>query len=132
MKYSYILLFLAACNTPSDETARIEPAAELDVQLEELNRDLPRMVDDVVRADKYEFEGDVLFLNLTYLKFVPKDVDVEDWISRTKPAEATRVCGNPVGRKAILAGAMYGYRFRDESGHVLMSFLIDKSDCQLN
>ena len=121
-----VLIFLAGCS----EEVNTDPANLIAAQLESLNRDLPMMVDEGLRLDSYEGEGNVLVMHLTTVGTLAEEIDVASWMGATEHEIIAGVCSNPEYRQILEAGVIYEYRYRDDVGTPVVSTRIAKTDCE--
>ena len=111
--------------------ARNEKLAEVDTAISDLNRDLPKLIDDVTRLESYESEGDdVLVMNFTLIGPPLDETEIEQWkVDVLEPGIQT-ACNDANTRNALNLGVVYESRYRDEAGKLVMSFQIDKASCK--
>jgi hypothetical protein len=128
--------FVAAANgwapnsQSNDQEANTDPANLIAAELESLNRNLPLMVDEGLRLNSYEGEGNVLVMNLTTVGILAEEIDVVSWMGATEHEIAAGVCSNPEYRQILEAGVIYEYRYRDEVGAPVVSTRIAETDCE--
>lgn len=125
------LVYFVATFTTGYMRGQNAQQAEVDTVLSEFNRDLPKMIDDETRLESYEAEGDdVLVMNITVLGSPLDESEIAQWKADILEPGIQSACNNPETLDALNMGVTYVSRYRDESGQLVMSFQVDKSDCE--
>ena len=106
------------------------PAQQITNSLDALNQNLPMMVDDGLRLESYEGEGNVLVMNITTVGMDAEEIDIDSWMSESKSRVEHAACADPNYRQILESGVIYEYRYRDEDGIPVVTVQLSHADCR--
>ena len=98
-------------------------------ELKELNRDLPKLIDDNTRLDYVtEMDKDIHF-NLTLVKYLISDLDLTELQIMLTTRIRTIACNDTSLKPLLNKGKKMVYQYYDKTGRPAIIITISKSDC---
>ena len=131
MRRLFLLLLpitLSACTPDSPQS--VNAISLTPDTIAQLNTELPQMVDEGLRLDSYEADGNVLIMNITTVGMLVDEIDVDSWMSESKSRVEDAACADPNYRQILESGVTYEYRYRDEDGIPVVTVQLSQSDCR--
>lgn len=114
-------------------TARVQElnarAEQVSAKLDELNRGLPRIVEEGTRLDRIEIDGDRIIYRLTLVDLTADEIDRDSMKELTQQAIATNLCADEAKRKSVKAGVTFLYTYRDRKDAPIAEIVIGEADC---
>jgi hypothetical protein len=118
-------------------TAKEYEKEKLDVAIEkeliktsqQINKQLPMMVDSETRLDTTICTGKNVAYKYTMINLSEKDLDINAFIKEIKPMLLKNQCSNENMVKMLKIGVQYSYMYQDRNGTLVTAININKNDC---
>ena len=118
-------------NVPSKE-AELKIIGELEKAAKVLNKNTPKMVDEVTRMDATTI-GPGFRVNINYAlpKHSAGEIDVDQLVQAMRPTLKNYACSKKNMKRLLQYGADFAYLYHDKDGILITSITIDRNDCGL-
>ena len=98
----------------------------------ELNRNTPRMVDEITRMDASTVgPGFRVNINYTLPKHSAGEIDADQIVQIMRPTLKNYACSKKNMKLLLQYGADFVYLYHDKDGMLITSITIDRNDCGL-
>lgn len=126
-------IFVALANfgriTDQPASTDISPQQMVSASLPNLNQNLPETLDNGMRIERYESEGEKLVGNFLIVDSDKMNINAEFWPGYLSNIE-TLACVEPSYRQMLEYGVIFEYRIRDQEGNLVATVQTSLSDCQ--
>jgi len=96
--------------------------------LQELNAQLPMMIDEVTRLNKTDLTADGFIYYYQFPTLTAADISASAWQEQTQNI-TKGLCGNAKTRPLLDDNVSYTYHYADKNGQNIFSLTVHKADC---
>ena len=118
-------------NAPPQE-AELKIIGELEKAAKVLNKNTPKMIDEVTRMDAATIgPGFRVNINYTLPKHSAGEIDADQLAQNIRPTLKSYACSKKNMKLLLQYGADFVYLYHDKNGILITSITIDRNDCGL-